>query len=131
MSAKDAWEAPCQYWIDTYLGPPDIVTHDVGTNFDFMEFRTEAEILGITCHQIFVETYWSIGKVEKYHTPIRRVYDIIQAETRGIISQNAILQMEFKTVNDTIGSDGLVPTLLVFGAYPPIVTDSPPSASQH
>ena len=130
MSAKDTWEALRQCWIDTYLGPPDIVTHDAGTNFDSMEFRAEARMLGIRCHQIPVEAHWSIGKVEKYHAPVRRAYDIIQAETRGIISKNAMLQMAFKAVNDTAGPDGLVPTLLVFGAYPRIVMDSPPSPSQ-
>ena len=77
-----------------------------------------------------MEAHWSIRKVEKYHVPMRHAYDIIQAETRGIISKNAMLQMAFKAVNDTAGPDGLVPTLLVFGAYPRIVMDSPPSPSQ-
>ena len=102
----------------------------MGTNFDSIEFRVEAKILGITCYQIPIEAHWSIGKIEKYHEPICRAYDIIQVETRGIISKNAMLQMLFKAVNDIAGPNGLVPTLLVFGAYPCIVTDSPPSASQ-
>ena len=91
MSAKDTLEALHQCWIDIYLSPPDIVIHDMGTNFDSMEFRAEAKSLSITCHQIPVEVYWSIGKVEKYHAPIRRAYNIIQAETKGIISKNAML----------------------------------------
>jgi hypothetical protein len=33
--------------------------------------------------------------------------------------------MAVKAVNDTAGSDGLVPTLLVFGAYPRISYNSP------
>jgi hypothetical protein len=32
-----------------------------------------------------------------------------------------------KAVNDSAGLDGIVPTLLVFGAYPCIIRDSPPS----
>ncbi len=52
MSAKDTWEALRQCWIDIYLDPPDILTHDAGTNFDFIEFRAKAKMLGITCHQI-------------------------------------------------------------------------------
>ncbi|KAM4065915.1 hypothetical protein HRG_000075 [Hirsutella rhossiliensis] len=44
-------------WIDTYLGPPDVITHDAA---------------------------------------------------------ESLLQMAFKSVNDTAGPDGLVPTLLVF-----------------
>jgi hypothetical protein len=35
--------------------------------------------------------------------------------------------MAVKTVNDTAGPDGYVPTLLVFEAYPRISADSPPS----
>jgi hypothetical protein len=37
--------------------------------------------------------------------------------------------MAVKAVNDTAGPDGLVPTLLVFGAFPRMNTDSPPSQS--
>lgn len=35
--------------------------------------------------------------------------------------------MAVKAVNDTMGLDGLVPTLLVFGAYPRMTMDSSPS----
>lgn len=38
--------------------------------------------------------------------------------------------MVFKAVNDIVGSDCLIPTLLVFGAYPCIVTDLPALLSQ-
>jgi len=130
LSAKETWEALKMCWIDTYLGPPDVITHDAGTNFDSSEFRAEAKLLGITCHQVPVEAHWSIGKVEEYHGPLRRAFDIVTAETKGTISRSACLQMALKAVNDTAGPDGLVPTLLVFGAYPRIVMDSPPSASQ-
>ena len=57
MSTKETWKALRQCWIDTYLGLLDIITHDVSTNFDFTEFHTEANILGITCHQISVEAH--------------------------------------------------------------------------
>jgi hypothetical protein len=35
--------------------------------------------------------------------------------------------MAVKALNDTSGPNGLVPTLLVFGAYPRISSNSPPS----
>ncbi|KAM4064075.1 hypothetical protein HRG_012589 [Hirsutella rhossiliensis] len=38
----------------------------------------------------------------------------------------AILQMAIKAINDTAGPNGIVPTLLVFGAYPRMALDSPP-----
>jgi hypothetical protein len=35
--------------------------------------------------------------------------------------------MAFKAINDLVGPDGLVPTLLVFGAYPRMVEADAPS----
>ncbi|XP_044721706.1 GAG-pre-integrase domain-containing protein [Hirsutella rhossiliensis] len=75
----DTWEALRALWIDTYLGPPDTIKHDAGTNFASLEFRNE---------------------VERYHAPLR-------------------------PINDTTGPNGIVPTLLVFGAYPRMALDSP------
>jgi len=85
--------------------------------------------MGITCKQVPVEAHWSIGKVERYHAPLRRAYEILRAELGSGISNDAVLQMAVKAVNDTVGPDGLVPTLLVFGAYPRINMESPPTPS--
>lgn len=41
-----------------------------------------------------------------------------------------MLQMTFKAVNDSASPDGLVPILLIFGAYSCIVNNSSPSVSQ-
>ena len=129
ISAKETWQALRMLWIDTYQGPPDILTHDAGTNFASAEFRAEAKIMGVTCKQVPTEAHWSIGKTERYHAPLRRAWDILHSELAGSMSEEAILQMAVKAVNDTAGPDGLVPTLLVFGAYPRMTTESPPSPS--
>ena len=50
-------------------------------------------------------------------------------ELEGVISKETALQMAVKAVNDTTGPDGLVPTLLVFGAYPRMHSMDPPAAS--
>ncbi|KAF7567022.1 DUF1421 multi-domain protein [Pyrenophora tritici-repentis] len=129
ISAKETWQALRILWIDTYQGPPDIITHDAGTNFASAEFRAEAKIMGVTCKQVPTEAHWSIGKTERYHAPLRRAWDILHAELTDTMSDDAILQMAVKAVNDTAGPDGLVPTLLVFGAYPRMTAESPPSPS--
>ena len=41
------------------------------------------------------------------------------------MSDDAILQMAVKAVNDTAGPNRLVPTLLVFRAYPRMTAESP------
>ena len=72
--------------------------------------------MGIIVKNTPVEAYHSISMVERYHGPVRQVYSIITTEIPGIKPDSA-LQMSFKVINDSIGPNGLVPTLLVFGAY--------------
>ena len=54
--------------------------------------------------------------VERYYGPLRRIYHIITAELLNI-SKDMALQMAFKVINNSMDPDGLIPTLLVFGAY--------------
>ena len=48
---------------------------------------------------------------------LRQVYKIIFLELEGA-SKELILQIAVKAINDFVGPDGLIPILLVFGAYP-------------
>ena len=73
----------------------------------------------VTIDIVPVEAHWSIGLVERYHQPLRRAYEIIKTESPDT-PREMTLQIVVKAVNDTAGPDGLVPTLLVFGAYPKI-----------
>ena len=70
----------------------------------------------IMMKNVSVETHHSIDQIERYHEPFRRVYLIIISKIPGIDS-NFELQMTLKAVNDSIKSHGLVPILLIFGAY--------------
>ncbi len=130
MSAKTAWEAIRRCWIDVYLGPPDCIVHDAGTNFASAEFRQNAHTIGIEVKEVPVEAHNSVGKVERAHAPLRRAYDVIREDLKDDgLSKEDILQMAVKAVNDTAGPDGLVPTLLVFGAYPRLTKNDAPAQS--
>lgn len=128
MSSRHMWECLRLCWIDVYQGPPDVITTDAGTSFTSDEFKQLAKDMAIAVKEVPVEAHNSIGKVERYHGPLRRAYRIIRAEDPSI-SPEAALQMAIKAVNDTAGPDGIVPTLLVFGAYPRMTDESPPSPS--
>jgi hypothetical protein len=68
--------------------------------------------------EVPVKAYNSIGKVEKYHAPLRRLYEILRDKLKEEnLNKELILQIAVKAVNDTARPNGLVPTLLVFGAY--------------
>lgn len=127
MSARDTWDALCRCWINTYQGPPDYIVHDPGTNFALEDFRSRAKIVGAECKQMPVEAHWAVGKVEQAHGPLRRTFDILRAELNSSTDDEDVLQIAVKALNDTAGPNGLVPTLLVFGTYPRINADSPPS----
>ncbi|TQN64414.1 hypothetical protein CSHISOI_11408, partial [Colletotrichum shisoi] len=126
ISAKTTWEALRLCWIDVYQGPPDWIVADAGRNFTAAEFRHEAKAMSIDVKIIPIESHHSVGKVERYHAAVRRAYEIIREECPSLPRDSA-LQGAIKSVNDTAGPDGLVPTLLVFGAYPRMTDDSPPS----
>ena len=128
ISAKHTWDTLRLCWIDTYLGPPDQITHDAGKNFISKEFKHYATTMGVETKGVPVEAHNSIGMVERYHGPLRRAYQIIAAELPGL-DKSMALQMAFKALNDSVGPGGLIPTLLVFGAYPRLVESDPPSPS--
>jgi hypothetical protein len=132
MSAKTAWDTLQICWIDTYQGPPDYIIHDAGKNFASTEFRQHARSMAVQTKEVPVEAHNSVGKVERYHAPLRRAYEIIRDElelSNKYSDREMTLQMAVKAVNDTAGPDGIVPTLLVFGAYPRMTDMDPPSPS--
>ena len=55
ISAKHVWETLRLCWIDVYTGPPDVIVHDAGTNFDSAEFRRETGAMAIRTKCIPVE----------------------------------------------------------------------------
>jgi hypothetical protein len=72
--------------------------------------------MGIRTKGVLVEAYNSIGIVEQYYRPLWHIYQIVTIKMPDI-DKDMVLQIVFKAINDTIGPDRLVPTLLVFSIY--------------
>jgi hypothetical protein len=82
--------------------------------------------MAVEVKEVPVEAHNSIGKVERYHIPLWRLYEIFKSELQGEkLNKETILQMAVKAVNNTTGLNRLVPTLLVFRAYPRITEQGP------
>lgn len=124
ISAETVWDTLRACWIDTYVGPPDMLIHDAGKQFTSAEFSSKAKAMSIEVKCVPVEAHHSIGMVERYHAPLRRAYEIIREELPSLHKAFA-LQMAIKAVNDTAGPDGLTPTLLLFGTFPRMVDTDP------
>jgi hypothetical protein len=72
-----------------------------------------------------VEAYNSIDKVKRYYGFLQQVYKIICNKLRDIeTSTKMSLQIAVKAINDSAGPDGIIPILLVFGAYPRMTNNS-------
>ena len=84
ISAKHVWDQLRTCWIDTYLGPPNLISTDADKQFTSREFKQSAANMGIVVKTVPVEAHHSIGLVERYHGPLRRVYTIIATEIFGI-----------------------------------------------
>ena len=128
ISAEHVWYQLRLSWINKYLGPPDLVTANAGKQFMAKELKQHAANTGINVKNAPVETHHSISMVERYHGPVRQVYSIITTEMPDI-KPDLALQMSFKAINNSVGPNELVPTLLVFGAYPRMTEQDTPSPS--
>jgi transposase InsO family protein len=91
LSTKTTWETLRICWINVYQGPPNIIISDAGKNFASEEFRQHASSLNIDIKEIPVEAYNSIRKVERYHSPLRRVYEILTKELPTTMNKEALL----------------------------------------
>lgn len=117
ISSEPLWRPGRLCWSPVYLGPPDVIAYDSEKNFMTSAFQANADMSHIWTKSLPVESANSMTIVERYHAPIRRALNTIYKEAKDI-EQGVALQMAVKAINDSVGSNGLVPTLLVFGALP-------------
>jgi hypothetical protein len=85
-------------------------------------FNTEAFVQTCAAHEINmrttgVESHSSLGVGERYHAPLRRIYRKLREENPGV-QKEVLLQCTVFPMNFTLGPDGLVPMLLVYGQLP-------------
>lgn len=66
-----------------------------------------------------VKAHNSVEKIKRYHIVVRKVYNMFLVHFPSINKKERLV-LTIKSINDTAGPDGLVPTILVFGAYPRI-----------
>ena len=77
-------------WIDTYLGPLDIIIYNVGKNFISKEFKQYTIILGIVIKSVPVKAHNSVRIVEHYYGPLYYIYHIIIMELLDISKDIAL-----------------------------------------
>ena len=91
ISAKHTWDILRACWIDTYVSPPDHITHDAGKNFVSKEFTGYANLMAISTKSVPVEAHWSVGLVERAYLTLRRAYQVISEELQDTSTKELTL----------------------------------------
>jgi transposase InsO family protein len=120
VSTDDVWDAILQNWANIYAGFPESILTDQGSQLVSARFAELAVHFGVKVHHTpIVESHNSNGLVERYHGPLRRTYEKVRFEHRGI-SDELALSCAVHAANETLGPEGIVPVTLVFGIIPRI-----------
>lgn len=121
-SIETVWKTLMQCWILIYTGMPNRIMVDQGTEFGDL-FIHMAEENNVQVSKTGIEAHSSLGLCERYHQPLRTVYRKIIKQFPKI-NKSYALSLAVKSINDTLGPEGLVPSALVFGVYPEVYTIS-------
>lgn len=130
MSAADTWDAITRCWSNVYLGPPDYLRIDQGSNFVAKEFRGLVAAEVIELMEAPIESPSTMSHVERYHGPLRAAFTKLESELPSL-SKESNIQMAIYCVNNTVGPEGLCPTLCVFGAIPRPLRQMPAPSQIH
>ena len=82
-------------------------------------WRDKVSLSGVKLELSPTESHSSLTVVESYHEPLRRIYRNVRLGFPTISKPLALFLAKI-SINDTIGPEGLVHTLLVFGTVPRI-----------
>ena len=117
QSVDGVWDAFITAWATVYTGYPNVIRADQGSIFTSPRWKKLMDATGITLQLSGIESHNSIGAGERYHAPLRRIYHKIIFDFPQL-NKDIALNFAVKAMNDTMGPEGLVPSLLVFGVLP-------------
>ncbi len=106
-------------WVSVFVEFPNILTHDQGSCFQSDLFTNSCLKFGMIPKETPTESHNSLGSGERYHAPLRRIYQKIKIEY-FTLANDVRLSVAVHALKNTAGPHGLVPTLLVFGTLPKI-----------
>lgn len=90
---------------------------DQGSAFTSVKWSRLCDKVGVVIQESGIEHHNALGSGKRYHDPLRRIFLKIRHKSPSI-KPKLELRIALKAMNDTLGPEGLVPTLLVFGCLP-------------
>lgn len=124
VTTMTVWSKFVECWISIYTGMPNRIRVDRGTCFGD-NFFSIARRANIDIGRSGVEAHSSLGVGERYHKPLRDTFRKAKIAIPSA-TNDLILSLSVKAMNDTLGPEGFVPSALVFGEYPSTQTFEEP-----
>jgi Reverse transcriptase (RNA-dependent DNA polymerase) len=100
-----------------YTGFQDSMLTDQGSLFTSADWHAACNSAKIRLRHTGTESHNSLGAGERYHSPLRRIFKKVSDEYPSV-STDLRLSLSVNAMNDCVGPEGLVPSLLVFGVMP-------------
>ena len=117
QTVEHVWDAFLNCWTTLYVGHPIKMRVDQGSAFTSVRWTRLCDKVGIEVKESGIEHHNALGAGERYHDPLRRVFKKVKHEYPSL-NRELALRISVKAINDTMGPEGLVPSLLVFGCLP-------------
>jgi Reverse transcriptase (RNA-dependent DNA polymerase) len=121
--AISVWSVFTKFWAHALCGQPTSILCDQGSVFLSEKFTTMCAISEIELRRTGTESHSSLGAGERYHSPLRRVFNKIRLENPQF-QRDDCLAATVQAINSTAGPEGLIPSLLVFGLIPRLPSPS-------
>lgn len=117
------WILFVEFWASFFSGYHAVIRLDQEAVITAQAFCKMALANGIQLQFSDAQLHNSLGGMETYCEPLRRVFRILRLQY-PIMESDTILRYGVKRLTGMIGPSGLVPSLLVSGSLPTFFTDN-------
>lgn len=119
--AISVWNAFLETWSNLYIGHPESILADQGSVFTSTLFEQLCAQAEIHLKHTGTESHNSLGAGEKYHGTLRTIYRKLSVDFPSV-SDHTRLSCAVHAINTSMGPEGIIPCLLVFGSFPRLLS---------
>eukprot|EP00171_Calliarthron_tuberculosum_P022911 IDg22911t1 len=110
ISVECIWDSILNSWATIYTGMPNRMLVDQGSAFGKSDaFISIATRSNVQVETTGIEAHNSLGLGERYHQPLRNTFRKLRIEY-PTAPKELLLKLSVKSMNDTLGPEGLVPS---------------------
>lgn len=116
VSTSTIWSTIMECWSSVYTGLPNKIRVDQGTAFG-AGLVSLAKASDVNVVRTGIESHSSMGIGERYHAPLRNTFRKLRLAYANV-KPRLLLAMSVFAMNNTLGPEGVVLSMLVLGEFP-------------